>query len=1800
MALKLKQSAIDNVAHLEEYTRKHKKEIEENKAAAAKAAANDDEDDIAPVKTSVKSGTTTKAEKEDDRKWFQKGAFEDGYQFGDITKTIVGSLQDAETNVMAGILGIGEKVVDFGATLYGGAAGALAERSSGSMAEKLTEQEKKAAGFVEKDLYDEKAVAKKIVGVRDFATSWMADTEEDSVFGDKTDSLAQSGGQLLGTVALQAAGVPWWVTTGTTAFGSEAENAFMQGATTDEAIGSSLISAGAEVASEKLFGAIKFGGKTLDDLWVKPLADKISSKTLRTLVNLGVDATGEGFEEVFSSAVSNAASAFYKEENAWELMTNEEAFDEYLESFIGGMALGGGFSGGKAANSIVSGRDYKTGLTENEQKVLDKEIESRVQEETEKKGEELTAKEKAEIEKQAQYDLNRGYISTDTIESTLGGESYKSYQSAVEKENALKEEIEKLENLPKEQITVKQSERLTEAREELAALDNETAKKGLSDEVQKLLTRETKFGTQTDNYLLESYNDEARARLFDDADRYAPPEDIAPSAEPVAKKEKPKTAFDSFRDKAVSDLVNMVEGLPSNDVLREATDRYEKYDEYFQDASEKDAETMPANIKRQYYQWKIEKPFLSDLITRKGVYEGSVLQKAADGPGFDFPVADPASHPAATAAVPTPDPAPSMDTAKEDSGQPKIAEVLVGDESEGAQPKKQNTRAWVKDHVMRKGGVFEDRSLKTGNRELQALHDNMRRAESAAQYYIKQNLIPILEKIDAAGLTKKVFTYNYHLHNIDRMSLETEENRAKREEAKAKLKGYSDKQIEALSMEWIRKDTPQDAKERIQAARDYLDAKKHANKAVFGDSVTADVSRETVKQMEAETPELKGYAEELIHYANGLRQMLVENGLTEQEVAELWESIYPHYVPIRRKGKDGNAVDVPLDTNRTGVNHPVKRATGGNSDIMDLGDTLADRTVQVFRAVARNRFGVELMNTLNTVIESEAEERGILPEGTKVRAHDRENIGEIRSYDEKTGKYTVYFENKKGYHATVQLDAKTVEPIKPVAKEADGDMEEAIDRIDAEEGWLHEGKDGKAPTFTVFVNGKRKTFEITEEMYNSLKPNQFTYTNKYFNAISNFRRDTLTKYSPKFAITNPIKDLQDVIVNSQHPVKTFANIPLAAKEFVTKGKWYQERMAHGGGSDTYFDSRAKKFKGKKKGKLDKIAQSKFMKVVGFPFQKLGQAQEFLEQVPRMAEYIASRKMGRSIDVSMLDAGRVTTNFGAAGDFTNMLNRNGATFLGASVEGFNQQVRNVREAKAEGLKGWAKLAAKYAAVGLPVLLLNHALWDDDEEYQELSDYVKQNYYIVGKFGDGKFVRIPKGRAVAVIQNAFEQMENKITGDDEVDWATFADLFFTNLAPNNPLDNNILSPIFQVAANKTWYGDDLVPTRLQNVPKGEQFDETTDAISRWLGENAGISPIKFNYLLDQYGGALADVALPMITPKAESGDNSFGGKLIAPIRDAFTTDSVLKNQNVSDFYDTVDELAKNANSMHATEEDVLKYKYMNSINSELGELYGRKREIQSSGLRDSEKYRQVREIQRQIDELAKESLGAYSSIQYHSERDGEYSSIGDRIFKLDDDGEWQKLSDEQVTKYKVTSAAGDASYATDGENHYRWYEPGEDAGEDAEAGWRKVTDKELERQEEVTGGLGITPEEYWDNKEEYSYAYDHQENYAVAKAVGGYEAYRGYSSELYDIKADKDSSGKSISGSRKEKVLDYINGLDADYGEKIILFKSEYNADDTYNYEIIDYLNSREDISYEEMETILKKLGFEVDSEGNISW
>lgn len=1005
----------------------------------------------------------------------------------------------------------------------------------------------------------------------------------------------------------------------------------------------------------------------------------------------------------------------------------------------------------------------------------------------------------------------------------------------------------------------------------------------------------------------------------------------------------------------------------------------------------------------------------------------------------------------------------------------RVAEILT------EEPKKikKDQRLWatMKANLFDKGAVFEDLSIKTKNRDLMGKWDYSLTSEARAQNVIgnghteydvssksikqtSKSLNDIVAEVENTGLKKEFYDYMYHKHNIDRMNLESK--------AKEKI----------VDLNNMLQETTNDADKKA-IEKEIKSLEKTVNKPVFGDSVTSEVSKGIVEQYENENPRFMDFAQDVYDYVNADRQQLVKEGIISQETADIWSEMYPHYVPIRRADVNGNAINFPLDTGRTGINAPIKKATGGSSDILPLFDTMAMRTLQTYKAIAKNSFGVELKNTLNTTIENQ-----------------QTNVDEV------------------------------------------------LDSVDQQESLLQEGKNGKNPTFTVFENGEKVTYEITQDMYDALKPlsesSLLSKTFKPFNTASNFHRGLLTEYNPVFMITNAVKDIQDVLINSQHTAKTYSKIPEAYTQILSKGYWYQEYVANGGEQNSYFDSQENTFKTENKG-IKKILDAP-------PFSTISKLNNIIEMAPRLSEYIASREQGRSVEVSMLDAARVTTNFKAGGNITKWANRNGATFLNASVQGAMQQVRNVREANMNGLRGWANLAAKFAMAGLPAILLNGLIWKDDDDYEELSDYVKQNYYIVWKKDDGTFIRIPKGRTVAVIQEAIQQVENARTGDDEVDLKSFLDLVLNNLAPNNPIDNNIISPITQVISNKTWYGEDLVPTRLQDVPANEQYDESTDTFSRWLGDKLNISPMKINYVLNQYSGGVGDVVLPMITPKATNDADSIGDYLIAPFVDKFTTNAIINNKNPGNLFETSEKLTTNAKSSKATDNDVLKNKFINSIKNEMNELYKQKREIQSSDLSKGEKYEQVLEIQSRINELSKYGLNNYEDVDIS----GNYATVGNRQYKLNSDEEWEK-----------------------------------------------ITDKQIEKQEKVSNSLNISASKYWSNKEEYDYAYENPGKYAVATAITDYKTYKIYSKNIYDLKSDKDEDGNSISGSRKAKVISYVNGLDLSIPQKAMLIRQTYSSFDDYNDEIVNYVSNL-NIDYDTKKTILEALDMKVYADGSVGW
>ena len=796
-----------------------------------------------------------------------------------------------------------------------------------------------------------------------------------------------------------------------------------------------------------------------------------------------------------------------------------------------------------------------------------------------------------------------------------------------------------------------------------------------------------------------------------------------------------------------------------------------------------------------------------------------------------------------------------------------------------------------------KGYYVDKLARKVKNKELSSKYDYSLLSNGIANQIIGngrvdekgnkvgKGLYEIFEPIENSGLLDEFSNYIYHKHNIDRMSLQNRFN--------------------------------------------------EANKAIFGDGMTSEMSEKIVNEYETKYPEFESWADDIYEYNNANLEMLVKYGVLSKDSMEYYNKKYPHYVPtIREQTKTKTQMDFLLGK-KASVNNPIKKAKGGNGNIIPLKDAMALRTMQTVNSALRNNFGLELLNSIETE-----------------QIRNQENVDNI------------------------------------------------IEEINSDE-LLAKSSETSPATLTVFDKGEKVTFDISDEIYEALKPSNIK-TFKFLNKLNNIRRGLLTEYNPTFMITNPLKDIQDGSINSKHPKLFIKNLPEAIKQIKNNGQYKQLYIANGGSYETYFNYNTG----------TNIAPSKLDKIA--PLKKISEINELIEMAPRLAEFISSIEAGDSIETAMYNASEITTNFKRGGDITKTLDRNGVTFLNAGVQGTTKQVRNVQEARVEGIKGITRLAVRWTIAGLVPTLLMNMIWGDDDDYEELSDYVKNNYYIIGKYDNGEFIRIPKGRVVSVLQSFFQNALNGVEGK-KMDLKGFADLIENNLLPSDPNESSLIAPIKQAINNETWYGGDLVPTRLQNLPNAEQYDETTDSISIWLGKQLNISPYKINYVLDQYSGAIGDYILPYLTQEAESGNDSFTGKLIAPVKDKFTVDSTLKNQNISDFYSLSEKLTKKSNSSNATDEDILKNKYINSIKSEISKLYAEKREIQSSSsLKDSDKYNQSKELQKQINELSKTALNNYKNIEITDN----YAIVGNKEYYKNSNDEWTKI-DTESPKYKIAN-------------------------------------------------------------------------------------------------------------------------------------------------------------------------------------
>lgn len=381
----------------------------------------------------------------DNSGWFKKSqAFEDneGDFFSDAGKTVLGTVGDIGTHLTKGVMNIGEGIGDL--ITYG--------RAQYNENKGNSERANELRQIAQRD------------SVNELFNPIQEKVNENSILGDKSDNIVEGLGYVAGITAVGvvtggAGTVATTATTFSSAMGQSMNQAYKEGANDDEAWKFGVISGLAEAGSELLFGglgkasgALGFskGITAIDDTLATKVSGIFKSTLGKNLSEYIIKAGAEGTEEVISGFIQALGQkiTYKSEEDLGKLVKDQNL----LEQFVSG-AITSAIAQVPGQNGIYkttkNGRDFISGLTQNEAKVYDKELSERTNKKTretaiekayneqiatqEKLGMNLTNEDKATIRQAVEEAYNSGRIQDKT------GISSKEYE---EIENNVKRDLE--------------------------------------------------------------------------------------------------------------------------------------------------------------------------------------------------------------------------------------------------------------------------------------------------------------------------------------------------------------------------------------------------------------------------------------------------------------------------------------------------------------------------------------------------------------------------------------------------------------------------------------------------------------------------------------------------------------------------------------------------------------------------------------------------------------------------------------------------------------------------------------------------------------------------------------------------------------------------------------------------------------------------------------------------------------------------------------------------------------------------------------------------------------------------------------------------------------------------------------------------------------------------------------------------------------------------------------------------------------------------------------------------------------
>lgn len=817
--------------------------------------------------------------------------------------------------------------------------------------------------------------------------------------------------------------------------------------------------------------------------------------------------------------------------------------------------------------------------------------------------------------------------------------------------------------------------------------------------------------------------------------------------------------------------------------------------------------------------------------------------------------------------------------------------------------------------------------------------------------------------------------YRLHEHNIDRMSLR-ERTESARAEAKKDYEAFLRENPKFLTMTESRmrylehKGTPReqslireyhDLKNELDHWEQIKDkpvlAKKDPNKTQ-DIAYTAKESERILREMEERNPMLPQWAAEAEDFHDKfMREWAIGSGLMSEAQYEMLKERYPHYVQTYRvRDQWGGGTDT---TRRGSVNtgSPIKDAVGDITKIVPFEDAEMMQVNSIVKNARRN----ELFRNIYEFTEAHPKEAAAY---VRIVSKDADaDAAPITSFDDLTG-----------------------------------DM---ADAAMSDQGGIY--------TIRAMVDGKPITMQVNSAFYAGLQ-NLFgqdrgasdSFMKKTFGTMTNAFKLFTTGKNPLFFLTNLPKDFQTAYINTTSSRKTLLtwlyDVGQTVKHMAKNDADWQAFQALGGAGGGYYHN--------EKGFTRSAADAGKHSVIKKIWAPIDAISENTEALWRFNEYRAAvqrygdTEAGRAKAIQA--AADVTTNFSRTAPATKAA-ENYCAYLNASVQGLDKIARQVKEHPI--------LTARRAAeiIALPTLLL-YLINRDDDNYKNLNNRTKDNYYCI-PIGGGDFLKIPKSREYGVAMGALLERFFRLGEGEEADSAFkgIGEQFMTNLAPSNPVTDNILKTVFiDLPTNRDFAGRSIVPERMEGLSPENQYDYTTSgagmALAKgWnatLGHALGkVSPMQMDYLIDSNLGFVGDAIIGATTDPKSPGELAKSlaehpvKTVLLPVfntvKQKFTANPLYQNGVTDAFYDELDAAKRAANDKNLVENldaDIVtpEEKYYSALNKSSGEISDlRKQEraiLADKSLDDEEREKQVREIRQQILDIAK---GAKAKAQAERE-------------------------------------------------------------------------------------------------------------------------------------------------------------------------------------------------------------------------